>query len=144
NSNRDLTPAFDNPPLAADQPTSLSARQGGEAAAGGSRCRRGDPQALARLQRVPPPVPVSGFERLTVECGINPLDLSILTTAISGSTTANLFAESPTSLSRMLGAPTSGYRGGSYLYFVPQRFGSCPTLDEALRCLLLKAREYLM
>jgi hypothetical protein len=80
-----------------------------------------------------PPMPLSGFERLTAETGVNILDLSNLTTIQVGHIATSVLRE------RIHLTDLIKSRKLSYLTHVPAKFGSSPCLDDAVRCVAAKA-----
>jgi hypothetical protein len=89
--------------------------------------------------RVDSPMPLSGLEQLTAKIGLNVLDLSALTTAHIGQRATSFLAERP---SRLVDLVT--HRKVSYLNHVPTRYGCTYCLDDAVHCLITKARRVLI
>lgn len=84
------------------------------------------------------PMPLSGLEQLTAEIGVNVLDLSALTSVHIGQRASKLLTKHPFYLGRLISR-----RRLSYLSHVPARYGHIECLDDAVRCVAVKARRVL-
>jgi hypothetical protein len=80
-------------------------------------------------------MPLSGVDRLVADYGINPVHFSALTNVHLGGVAVSVLARQPHRLQGLLSDRT-----WSYFSFVPARYGQHPYLDDALRCLVVKAR----
>ncbi|KAH8897956.1 hypothetical protein GQ53DRAFT_791642 [Thozetella sp. PMI_491] len=86
-----------------------------------------------------PPIPLSGLELLVRDRGIDPMDLSALTSVHMGTIASAMLQATPSQLSDVLLC-----RQWSYFSFIPPRFGHVPALDDAFRCLLIMAHSMLV
>lgn len=84
---------------------------------------------------VPSPMPLSGIDAMVRDHGICPTDLSALTSAHIGRVASKILS----SHSRMLVSLLS-YPSWSYFSMIPGRFGYSSCLDDAVLCLMGKAR----
>lgn len=83
-------------------------------------------------------MPLSGLELLAAEIGIHILDLSALTEIQCGWTACAILASQPSCVNSLVSR-----RQSSYLYCVASRYGRSPYLDEALRCVAIRAKRVL-
>lgn len=81
---------------------------------------------------------VTGLERVAVDTGINILDLNELTHIHMGHAAGVILSRQPGTLSRL-----ASHRRDSFLAHLVPRFGHSPSLDDALRCVALKARRFM-
>ncbi|KAF4613431.1 hypothetical protein G7Y89_g15456 [Cudoniella acicularis] len=86
-----------------------------------------------------PPMPLSGLELLVRDRGIDPIDLSALTSIHIGTIASTIFASEP---SRLSGVLLCHQR--SYFSFIPSRFGHSLVLDDAFRCLITVVHSMLV
>ncbi|KAF4460298.1 hypothetical protein FALBO_12926 [Fusarium albosuccineum] len=84
------------------------------------------------------PLPVLGVERLAVDTGVNILDLNELTHVHMGHAAGVILSRQPATLSKL-----ASRRRESFLSYLPSRYGNTPCLDDALRCVAMKARRCL-
>jgi hypothetical protein len=84
------------------------------------------------------PMPLSGLELLTAETGLNVLDLSALTAIHIGQRASLFLTKQPSCLGRLISR-----RRLSYLNYVPARYGHIDCLDNAIRCVTVKAKRVL-
>ncbi|KAL7952691.1 hypothetical protein V8C34DRAFT_104109 [Trichoderma compactum] len=77
------------------------------------------------------PTPLSGLELLVKDQGLDPLDLSSLTSVHIGPITSPLLQLDSSQLPGVL-----AYRQWSYFSFVPPHFGHVAALDDAFQCLV--------
>lgn len=84
-------------------------------------------------------LPVSGIERLVVETGVNILDLNELTHVHMGHAAGLILSQHPTTLNRLVSR-----RRESFLSHLPRRYGTTPCLDDAIRCVAIKAKRFLV
>jgi hypothetical protein len=94
-------------------------------------------EALA-CARLAPSMPLSGLDLLTAEVGVNLLDLSALTAVHFGDMASSHLTKNPSRLRELVSR-----RKPSYLNYVPARYGHSQCLDDAVRCVALKARRVL-
>lgn len=87
---------------------------------------------------ISPNMPLSGLELLAAEIGIHVLDLSALTEIQCGWTACAILASQRSCISGLVSR-----RQPSYLYCVASRYGYNPYLDEALRCVAIRAKRVL-
>ncbi|KAI8625035.1 hypothetical protein F5Y19DRAFT_467417 [Xylariaceae sp. FL1651] len=85
-----------------------------------------------------PVMPLTGLELLAAEVGVHILDLSALTEIQCGWTACAILARRPKSINGLVSR-----RQPSYLCCVASRYGSNPCLDEALRCVAMRAKRVL-
>ncbi|KAI2465832.1 hypothetical protein F4781DRAFT_424511 [Annulohypoxylon bovei var. microspora] len=83
-------------------------------------------------------MPLSGVELLAAEIGIHILDLSALTEIQCGWTACAILASQRDCINGLVGR-----RPQSYLHCVASRYGCSPYLDEALRCVAIRAKRVL-
>ncbi|KAI1344196.1 hypothetical protein F5Y15DRAFT_105856 [Xylariaceae sp. FL0016] len=103
-------------------------------------CPDGALLSLDEVYRAPcRSMPVRGIERLTVDTGINILDLNELTLIHMGHAAGLLLSKEPGILNRLIGRWRM-----SYLSHVPKRYGNTPCLDDAVRCVCMKAKRLLV
>ncbi|KAI1748182.1 hypothetical protein F4782DRAFT_542976 [Xylaria castorea] len=86
-------------------------------------------------------MPLTGLELLAAEVGVHILDLSALTDIQCGWTACAILASKSGKSATINGLISR--RQPSYLYSVARRYGSSPCLDEALRCVAIRARRVL-
>ncbi|KAL7929787.1 hypothetical protein V8C35DRAFT_314791 [Trichoderma chlorosporum] len=86
-----------------------------------------------------PPMPLSGLELLVKHQGLDPLDLSSLTTIHIGPIASALLQLNSSRLPGVL-----AYRQWSYFSFIPPRFGHVAALDDAFQCLITIAHSFLV
>ncbi|KAK9418821.1 hypothetical protein SUNI508_07593 [Seiridium unicorne] len=89
--------------------------------------------------RIGRPMPLPGFEHLSVDVGVNVLDLDELTCVATGQVAGSLLAQHHTTLDKLIVR-----RRQSYLFHIPARYGHSPCLDDALRCVATKAKRILL
>ncbi|KAK8115928.1 hypothetical protein PG984_012430 [Apiospora sp. TS-2023a] len=96
---------------------------------------------LRRTRQARPPraMPPMGLETVTAKTGLNILDLSALTMVQVGQTASAILELQTNELSGLVSR-----RRRSYLSFVPIKYGHSPCLDEAVRCLAMRARRVLV
>jgi hypothetical protein len=87
---------------------------------------------------ISPAMPLAGIELLAAEFGVHILDLSALTAIQCGWTACALLASGPSWINGLVGR-----RRPSYLHCVASRYGSNSCLDDALRCVAIRARRVL-
>lgn len=92
-----------------------------------------------RQNRPPRAMPPMGLETVTAKTGLNILDLSALTMVQVGQTASAILELQTNELSGLVSR-----RRRSYLSFVPVKYGHSPYLDEAVRCLAMRARRVLV
>ncbi|KAK7975849.1 hypothetical protein PG989_014312 [Apiospora arundinis] len=92
-----------------------------------------------RQNRPPRAMPPMGLETVTAKTGLNILDLSALTMVQVGQTASAILELQTNELSGLVSR-----RRRSYLSFVPIKYGHSPYLDEAVRCLAMRARRVLV
>ncbi|KAH8664644.1 hypothetical protein BX600DRAFT_302276 [Xylariales sp. PMI_506] len=80
-----------------------------------------------------------GLESLTIEVGMDVLDLSALTTVHIGARASSCLTKRPANVMTLISR-----RKASYLNFIPARYGRSQCLDDALRCVAAKARRILV
>jgi hypothetical protein len=97
-----------------------------------------DPEHMSPLLALSAAMPASGIQKIIQEYGIDLVDLSALTHVHIGAVAAARFASDPVSLPRLLAC-----RQESYLDHLYPRYGHTPALDDALKCLLMKAQQVL-
>ncbi|KAK9790302.1 hypothetical protein SCARD494_08608 [Seiridium cardinale] len=85
------------------------------------------------------PMPLPDFEHLSVDVGVNVLDLDELTCVATGQVAGSLLAQHHTTLDKLIVR-----RRQSYLFHIPARYGYSPCLDDALRCVATKAKRILL
>ncbi|PKK54283.1 hypothetical protein CI102_1725 [Trichoderma harzianum] len=78
-----------------------------------------------------PPMPLSGLELLVKDQGLDPFDLSSLTTVHIGPIASSLLQLDSSQLPGVL-----AYRQWSYFSLIPPRFGHVAALDDAFQCLV--------
>ncbi|KAI1451356.1 hypothetical protein F4805DRAFT_451717 [Annulohypoxylon moriforme] len=88
--------------------------------------------------KINPPMPLSGVELLAAEIGIHILDLSALTEIQCGWTACAILASQRDCVKGLV-----SFRPPSYLHCVASRYGSSAYLDEALRCVAIRAKRVL-
>lgn len=93
-------------------------------------------QCYARPARA---MPLPDFERVSVDLGLNVLDLDELTAVAAGQAAGSLLAQNRASLDTLIVR-----RRQSYLFHIPARYGHCTYLDDALRCVAIRARRVLV
>ncbi|KAI0153373.1 hypothetical protein BJ166DRAFT_627342 [Pestalotiopsis sp. NC0098] len=93
-------------------------------------------QCYARPARA---MPLPDFERVSVDIGLNVLDLDELTAVAAGQAAGSLLAQNRASLDTLIVR-----RRQSYLFHIPARYGHCNYLDDALRCVAIRARRVLV
>lgn len=93
-------------------------------------------QCYARPARA---MPLPDFERVSVDLGLNVLDLDELTAVAAGQAAGSLLAQNRASLDTLIVR-----RRQSYLFHIPARYGHCSYLDDALRCVAIRARRVLV
>ncbi|KAK7943632.1 uncharacterized protein PG986_012745 [Apiospora aurea] len=104
--------------------------------------QHGNPKALLRRprqNRPPRAMPPMGLETVTAKTGLNILDLSALTMVQVGQTASAILELQSNELSGLVSR-----RRRSYLSFVPIKYGHSPYLDDAVRCLAMRARRVLV
>jgi hypothetical protein len=87
---------------------------------------------------ISPAMPLTGIELLAAEFGVHILDLSALTAIQCGWTACAILASRPNWINSLVSR-----RQPSYLYCVASRYGSNSCLDEALRCVAIRAKRIL-
>ncbi|KAK8069859.1 hypothetical protein PG994_006475 [Apiospora phragmitis] len=92
-----------------------------------------------RQNRPPRPMPPMGLETVTAKTGLNILDLSALTMVQVGQTASAILELQSNELSGLVSR-----RRRSYLSFVPIKYGHSPYLDDAVKCLAMRARRVLV
>lgn len=85
------------------------------------------------------PMPLPGFEYMSAHVGVNVLDLDELTSVATGQLAGSLLRRDRTGLDKLIVR-----RRQSYLFHVPARYGHSPCLDDALRCIVTKAKRVLL
>lgn len=103
------------------------------------------PALISRIQqcyysRPAWPLPLGDFERVSADLGLNVLDLDELTAVAAGQAAGSLLARNRASLHTLV----VQRRQRSYLFHVPARYGHGSCLDDALRCVAIKARRVLV
>ncbi|KAF3019240.1 hypothetical protein E8E14_003239 [Neopestalotiopsis sp. 37M] len=103
------------------------------------------PALISRIQqcyysRPARPLPLGDFERVSADLGLNVLDLDELTAVAAGQAAGSLLARNRASLHTLI----VQRRQRSYLFHVPARYGHGSCLDDALRCVAIKARRVLV
>ena len=94
---------------------------------------------LSRLFVPGRPMPISGFELLVTDVGLNVLDLDELTCISAGQRAGPLLSQNPTILKKLIAR-----RRESYMAHLPARYGTTSCLDHALRYLAIKAKHFLV
>ncbi|KAI3325320.1 hypothetical protein HD806DRAFT_492649 [Xylariaceae sp. AK1471] len=87
---------------------------------------------------ISPAMPLAGIELLAAEFGVHILDLSALTSIQCGWTACAILASRPSWINGLVSR-----RQPSYLHCVASRYGSNSCLDEALRCVAIRAKRVL-
>ncbi|KAI1379011.1 hypothetical protein F4677DRAFT_410311 [Hypoxylon crocopeplum] len=97
-----------------------------------------DSASSKSLWRFPRPtnMPLSGLELLAAEIGIHILDISALTEIQCGWTACAIFTSQRSSIKGLISR-----RQSSYLYCAASRYGHNTYLDEALRCVAIRAKR---
>lgn len=85
------------------------------------------------------PMLLPGFEDLSAEIGVNVLDLDELTGVATGQVACSMLHQERTSLDKLIVR-----RRQSYLFHIPARYGVSSCLDDALRCIVTKAKRVLV
>lgn len=89
-------------------------------------------------QLIPPLMPSSGYEAIRIQLDYDIVELPALTSfhigCITGLTIAN---------QRMPLADAMRYRQWSYIPFLPGRYGYNACLDAAIRCVIVRVREWI-
>ncbi|KAF2111233.1 hypothetical protein BDV96DRAFT_189386 [Lophiotrema nucula] len=85
------------------------------------------------------PFPLSGMELLVRNLGLDPLDLSALSSVHIGAAASAVLYSDPTQLQDVLSC-----RQKSYFSHVAARFGHVNVLDDAFRCLVIMAHSLLI
>lgn len=132
NDNDDNRPV-ELPNATTEATSSASARFSSKNAASNALLRR------PRQNRPPRAMPPMGLETVTAKTGLNILDLSALTMVQVGQTASAILELQSNELSGLVSR-----RRRSYLSFVPIKYGHNPCLDEAVRCLAMRARRVLV
>lgn len=86
-----------------------------------------------------PPMPLSGLELLVKDRGIDPIDLSALSSIHIGTMASIILSSDPNRLSGVLSC-----RQRSYFSYIPPRFGQVSVLDDAFRCLITVTHSMLV
>ncbi|KAL6722051.1 hypothetical protein ACLMJK_001156 [Lecanora helva] len=81
----------------------------------------------------------TGYESMILRYDFDILNLSALTGVHCGRTTASALIRKPSQLHDVLRC-----RQSSYLSFIPSRFGHTACLDDAARCIAIRARQRLL
>ncbi|KAH8896580.1 hypothetical protein GQ53DRAFT_838146 [Thozetella sp. PMI_491] len=93
----------------------------------------------AGMQAPWPSMPMSGLELLVRDRGLDPMDLSALTSVHIGPLASAMLQSKPSQLPEVLLC-----RQWSYFSFIPPRFGHVAALDDAFRCLITVAHSSLV
>ncbi|KAK8085371.1 hypothetical protein PG997_006642 [Apiospora hydei] len=125
-------------------PTSAEAASSFSSSSTSSRLSSKDGNSNALLRRPrqnrpPRAMPPMGLETVTAKTGLNILDLSALTMVQVGQTASAILEMQSNELSGLVSR-----RRRSYLSFVPIKYGHSPYLDDAVRCLAMRARRVLV
>ncbi|KAI8628057.1 hypothetical protein F5Y19DRAFT_439421 [Xylariaceae sp. FL1651] len=86
-----------------------------------------------------PSMPLSGLELLVRDSGLDPIDLSALSSIHLGAVALAAIQSEPSQLRHVLLC-----RQRSYFSFIPSRFGHALALDDAFRCLINAVHSYLI
>ena len=97
------------------------------------------PSELGRLFVPSRSMPISGFELLVTDVGLNVLDLDELTCISAGQRAGPLLSQNPAILKKLIAR-----RRDSYMAHLPARYGATSCLDHALRYLAIKAKHFLV
>lgn len=84
-------------------------------------------------------MPLTGFERLTADTGLDMLDLDELAGIVVGQVASFILSQDRESLPKLFSR-----RRHSYLFHMPARYGHNTCLDDALRCLAAGTRRLLL
>jgi hypothetical protein len=95
--------------------------------------------ASVELTTLSRPMPLSGIDRVMSETNINILDLNELTHLHMGHAAGAILSSKPGLLHKLMGC-----RRDSFLAHVPARFGHTECLDDAVRCIALRAKRFLV
>jgi hypothetical protein len=88
--------------------------------------------------RLARPMPLDGFELLNADTGLNVLVLDEFTSVTAGPRAAELLCADPKKLKKLVLR-----RRDSYLSHIPSRYNSSACVQDALRCLAIKAKRSL-
>jgi hypothetical protein len=82
-------------------------------------------------------MPLTGFDMLVADAGLNVLDLDELTCISAGQRASLLLSETPTKLATLFAR-----RRESYLFHLPARYDQTTCLQDALCCLAIRAKRF--
>ncbi|KAL8834429.1 MAG: hypothetical protein Q9170_003751 [Blastenia crenularia] len=106
----------------------------------GVACGSTQPPKGPRMAACIPASPSStGYEAMRIRYDFDVLDLSALTALHIGRTTAEPLHDRPSCLTEIL-----QHRQWSYFSYMPWRFGHTQCLDDALRCVAARTRQWLV